>query len=140
MQYLVRHIDCLSEDQDKVFIALSALHPLPPEEVLGLQWQDIDFRANMIYVRRAVTYPSRNQGMVGETKTEASRRAVSMVPQIQKHLRPGPPTHFVLGGEKPLSYTQLNCEASFPGFCRENPAHSPQNHKKTSHKVTGLWS
>lgn len=107
MQYLISHIDSIISEGDKTYIVLAALHPLRPEEVLGLQWQDIDFETHTIHIRRAVTHPSRNQGMVGEPKTEASKRTIALVPQIEKYLRPALPHHFVLGGEKPLSYVQV---------------------------------
>lgn len=107
MQYLVSHIDILENEQDRAYIALAALHPLRPEEVLGLQWQDIDFVMQCIYVRRAVTHPSRNLGMVGDTKTTASKRRIALVPQVKKYLQPGKPHDFLLGGEHPLSYTQV---------------------------------
>ena len=112
MHYLVSHIEDLSAESDKAFIALAALHPLRLEEVLGLQWQDIDFRTHTIYIRRAVTHPNRNLGLVGEPKTEASKRPIAMVRQIEKYLSPGSPNQFVLGGDKPLSYTQVRrmCE------------------------------
>lgn len=107
MKYLVNHIEYLSHEQDRAYIALSALHPLRPEEVLGLQWQDIDFKTKTLCIRRAVTHPSRNQGMIGEPKTEASRRILYLVPQVEKYLHGGQPDNFVLGGEKPLTYTQV---------------------------------
>ena len=107
MQYLISHIDSISGDRDRAYIALAALHPLRPEEVLGLQWQDLDFNAHTIHIQRAVTHPSRNLGMVGEPKTEASKRTITLVPQVEKYLLPTLPHHFVLGGEKPLSYIQV---------------------------------
>ena len=107
MRYLISHIDWIKNDRDKAYIALAALHPLRPEEVLGLQWEDIDFQRHLIYIRRAVTHPSRNLGMVGEPKTDASKRVIALVPQIEKYLQQSLPQHFVLGGEKPLSYVQV---------------------------------
>lgn len=107
MKYLINHVDFITSEQDRAYIMLAALHPLRPEEVLGLQWQDVDFSTMTLCVRRAVTHPSRNRGVVGEPKTEASKRVISLVPQIQKYLRPGQPQDFVLGGKQPLSYTQV---------------------------------
>ncbi len=107
MRYLISHIDCITGEQDRAYIVLAALHPLRPEEVLGLQWRDIDFTTQTLCVRQAVTHPSRNLGVVGEPKTKASKRTISLVPQAEKHLHPGRPQDFVLGGQKPLSYTQV---------------------------------
>ena len=43
MRYLVQHIADVRKPMDRNYLALHALHPLRPEEILGLQWQDIDF-------------------------------------------------------------------------------------------------
>lgn len=45
-------------------------------EVCGLQWQDIDFVANTISVRRNVTYTAASGVVVGEPKTENSYRTL----------------------------------------------------------------
>ena len=52
------------------------------------------------------------QPLIKETKTEASRRVIDLVPQIVCYLEVGRPEDFVLGGEEPLSYTQVRrmCE------------------------------
>ncbi len=112
MRYLVSHIDVLQNEQDRMYIALSALHPLRPEEVLGLQWSDIDFDAKCIYVRRAVTHPYRNSGLIGEPKTKTSKRVICLVPYAAKYLCGGSPDAFILGGDTPLSYSQVRrmCE------------------------------
>ncbi len=107
MQFLVSHINDITGEQDRAYIALAALHPLRPEEVLGLQWRDIDFHEQIIWINRAVTHPSRNRGLVGEPKTEASRRVIALVPQIIPYLKRGADEDFVLGGSAPLSYTQV---------------------------------
>lgn len=107
MHFLVSHINDITGEQDRAYIALAALHPLRPEEVLGLQWRDIDFHEQIIWINRAVTHPSRNRGLVGEPKTEASRRVIALVPQIIPYLKRGADEDFVLGGSAPLSYTQV---------------------------------
>ena len=52
------------------------------------------------------------RSIVTETRTEASRRVIDLVPQIACYLEAGRPEDFVLGGEAPLSYTQVRrmCE------------------------------
>ena len=37
----------------------------------------------------------------------ATLRTIALVPQIEKFLSPSLPHHFVLGGERPLSYVQV---------------------------------
>ena len=112
MRFLVRGIGQVLNPQDRAYIALHALHPMRLEEVLGLKWKDIRFAEMTIRIERAVTHPHRNQPLVKETKTEASRRVIDLVPQIACYLEAGRPEDFVLGGEAPLSYTQVRrmCE------------------------------
>lgn len=112
MQYLVQNIHRIRKPQDRAFMALQTLHPLRLEEALGLQWQDIDLARNVLHIRRAVTHPSRNQPVIKDTKTASSHRTLDLVPQIAQHLQPGKQEEFVIGGSKPLSYTQVRrmCE------------------------------
>lgn len=82
------------------------------EEVLGLKGKDIDRRNCLIHIERAVTHPARNQPLVKDTKTEASRRAIDLVEQIVSYLPKCNPESFILGGREPLTYTQVRrmCE------------------------------
>ena len=114
-----------------------ALHPLRPEEILGLQWQDINFAEQTIRIERAVTHPNRNALLLKGTKTDTSRRMIDLVPQIIPYLTRSIEEHFVLGGDKPLSYTQtrkmcqriqqdINCnEAITPRRFRKLKAGTP---------------
>ena len=77
------------------------------EEVLGLTWKDIDLNENHIYIRQVVTHPDRNQPEVKEPKTEKSVRRIDLSVEAKKYLSAGEPDSFVVGGEKPLSYTQV---------------------------------
>lgn len=106
MRYLVQNINRLSRLDDQRYLAIHALHPLRLEEVLGLQWQDIDCENGFIHIERAVTHPSRNEPHIKSPKTAASRRTLHLAPQVHCYLPGGIPTHFILGGENPLSYTQ----------------------------------
>ena len=112
MKTLCKGIPLIPNSQDKAYLALQALHPLRLEEVLGLKYGDVDEESLQIYVRRSVTHPKRNQPEIKETKTEASKRKVALVKEILPYLPQGPEDHFILGGEKPLSYQQVTrmCE------------------------------
>ena len=107
MRFLVANIEKIKNPMDKAYIALQALHPLRLEEALGLRWMDIDMAALKIHVNHSVTHPDRNKPVFKETKTEGSNRILDLAPQIVKYLKEGKPEDFVIGGEKPLSYTQL---------------------------------
>lgn len=51
-------------------------------EILGLQWDDVDFKGNVIRVRRSIS-----NGEIQLPKTEKSRRAVQVGPTLLKTLR-----------------------------------------------------
>ena len=112
MQTLCNGIQSIRKSQDQTYLALQALHPLRLEEVLGLKFADIDKEKLVLHIRRSVTHPDRNRPEIKETKTKASKRDVALVKEIVQYLPDGPAEHFVLGGEKPLSYQQVSkmCE------------------------------
>ena len=107
MQYIIGHIGDIKLPGDRAYIAIQALHPLRLEEVLGLQWADIDTDNMVIHIRRAVTHPDRNRPEIKATKTEASVRDIALCPTALQYLTPGNPDEFVCGGEHPLAYTQV---------------------------------
>lgn len=107
MQFLVSSIGKVLTAQDRAYIALQSLHPMRLEEVLGLKWKDVDLDNNHIYIRQVVTHPDRNQPEVKEPKTEKSVRCLNLSAEARKFLSGGEPDDFVVGGKKPLSYTQV---------------------------------
>ena len=107
MRYLILHLKDVQRPDDRMYLAMQALHPLRLEEVLGLKWGDVDLDSMTVYVRRAVTHPTRNQPEIKATKTEASNRVIGLSRIAAMHLTPGNPDEFIFGGEKPLSYTQV---------------------------------
>lgn len=112
MRQLVGSIVKITNPMDKAYLALHALHPLRLEEVLGLKGEDIDKAQKLLHIRRAVTHPKRNMPLIKDTKTQASKRTLDLVEQIIPYLPDTPAGEFVLGGIKPLSYTQVRkmCE------------------------------
>lgn len=107
MRYLVQHIDCLTNPQDRAYLALQALHPMRLEEVLGLKWGDINLDDMVLHIVRAVTHPKRNRPEVKATKTKSSARTLGLSAIAAKYLIPGDPDTFVIGGAAPLSYQQV---------------------------------
>lgn len=65
---------------------------LRPGELLGLQWDDIDFAHNIIHVRRAVHHEG-NDAVLGTTKTESGVRDVPMYPVLHRALKSVLPVH-----------------------------------------------
>ena len=113
MQYLSAHIGDIKNEQDRLYLALQALHPLRLEEVLGLRWEDVDFEKELLYIRRAVTHPDRNQPEIKEPKTEKSKRAIGLSAITAGYLSLAKNKNgFVVGGDVPLSYTMVRrmCE------------------------------
>lgn len=113
MQHIVSRICDIKREQDRIFIALLAMHPMRLEEVLGLQWSDIDFEKGVLHIRRAVTHPNRNQPVVKCTKTDQSERVIALSKTAASYLlKNNCGNGFVVGGESPLSYTQVRrmCE------------------------------
>ncbi len=108
MKHIVSHLSDIKIPQDRLFMAMMALHPLRLEEALGLMWQDIDLEKQTFCIRRAVTHPKRNQPEIKETKTEKSRRVLALSRIAAEYLKAEEKREgFVIGGEAPISYTQL---------------------------------
>ncbi len=99
----------LSKDSDRAWLALLISLPLRPEEALGLRWQDFDPEKRTLLIRCTVTHPDRNIPEFKErTKTDASRRTLVLPESIVPYLgKPGRDSDFIVGGEKPLSYTEV---------------------------------
>ena len=107
MQFLIRNIDRIENPTHRAYLALQALHPLRLEEVLGLKWADVDRENMLLHILRAVTHPTRNLPEVKPTKTEASARDVGLSRCALPYLTGGKPEEYVIGGDSPLSYTQV---------------------------------
>jgi len=120
MQYIVKNIDNVKNPQDRAYLALQALHPLSLEEVLGLKGADIDDKH--IYIRRAVTHPDRNQPVIKDTKETSRARRLDLVQMVIQYLPETAPDEFIIGGKKPLSYTQVRrmCERIQKEICFED--------------------
>ena len=105
MKYLATHLQDVRDPLDRLYLGLQAFHPFRLEEVLGLMYKDRE--GQDILIQRAVTHPDRNTAVVKDTKTDASRRKISLVPSVAAMIPNGCPDDFILGGDKPLSYQQV---------------------------------
>jgi len=102
LEEIVRQIPLLEDQEDICLMSLLALTGLRRGEVLGLRWEDIDFDAGLIHVRRSVTYPS-NRPNVTTPKSENGYRAVPILPQLRLLLFALRSSGYVIGGEAPIS-------------------------------------
>ena len=109
MRHLASHLNDVKKPMDRAWLAISLSLPLRPEEVLGLQWADVDEGTCTIHVRNTVTHPTRNEPEYkAYTKTASSIRDLKFPREILTYLpERGMPSEFVIGGEKPISYTKL---------------------------------
>ena len=105
MQHVRKHMDILPR-RERCIVALLCYTGLRFEEILGLQWSDIDIEAKEIKIQRAVIHPTRNQPLVKLPKTKASTRTIPLADKLIEHLSPFESEGFILGGEKPLTYQQ----------------------------------
>lgn len=109
MQYLVSHLNDISNPVSRAWLALSISLPLRPEEVLGLKWENIDTENGIVRIRNTVTHPTRNEPCFQTyTKTASSKRDLQLPKEILAYLpERGDPDDFVIGGKEPVSYTKL---------------------------------
>jgi integrase len=127
-------IAAVRDDLDKgVCVAFPFLAGTRPSEQLGLMWDDVDFEANLIRIRRIQL----RDGALSEfTKTAAGRREIPMSPMLREILlawrvrcprkdgvlervfpAPGVPRAWPLpreGGGGPLSYGGTSASAIGP--------------------------
>lgn len=75
-------LDVAATQKDKILFMTAILTGMREGELLGLKWDDIDWRNSQIFVRR--TY---NHGHFYETKTKASRRKIDLAPELVHELK-----------------------------------------------------
>ena len=81
---VARLIDATRHDLDKgVYVAFPFLAGTRPSEQLGLMWDDVDFEANVIHVRRI---QMRDGSLCEFTKTAAGVRSIPMSPLLREML------------------------------------------------------
>ena len=88
----------LSEQRDRMMLALLIYTGMRRDEVLGLRWEDSDLEQGLIYVCRGVTYKG-NQPCIDTPKTEAGIRVIPLPLELQKHLTPEAPHLYLVGGK-----------------------------------------
>ena len=79
-------------------------------EILALQWKDIDFENNIIYVSKSISH-NNNRPVVKKPKTEAGERLVPLLDDLKDVLlkvTPRVPDHYIISddGVTPMSNTR----------------------------------
>lgn len=97
----------LESDHPWQFPFMALLTGMRKQELLALQWKDIDFDENIISVTKAVEHIGKTPH-IKSTKTEAGVRDVPMINRLRERLISikGNPNHYIFsddGGKNPLS-------------------------------------
>ena len=109
LRTIIANMPLLSEDTDRVYLALAIFSGARKGEILGLQWRDVDLTAHEISIRQNVTFTA-NQPIIGSPKTEAGYRTIPIPPALLEYLKGGEPDNYVVGNDKkPLTYRKHYC-------------------------------
>lgn len=88
-------------------------------ELLGLQWNDIDFKRNKISIRRVV-YLDKNTKMIKDTaKSEAGIRVIPLLPKLKEYLESAPhKSDFIVPDSHGDFYNPKNFSTAYKAFIR----------------------
>ncbi len=75
------HILEKSEGQNRNFLALAFFSGMRSGEMIGLRWDDIDFKRAEIDISQAI-----RMGRIGSTKTKSSKRVIDMIATLTPYL------------------------------------------------------
>lgn len=92
----------LKDDDERRLISLMLFTGMRRGEVLGLRWEDIDFKKKLIHVERNITY-AHNQPEIGSTKTNSGKRSIPLDSRLAEFLKPHCSAGYVLGGAEPMT-------------------------------------
>ena len=99
-----RFLDAVAATRHAALFQFAVTAGMRPEEYLGLQWKDVDFKAGAAIVQRVVVYRQKGGGwQFTEPKTSRSRRTiplpVSIVRALHEHKRQQNEHRLLLGPE-----------------------------------------
>ncbi|GIP40791.1 site-specific integrase [Paenibacillus sp. J31TS4] len=86
MEEAQRFLDATKECRYHVVYMLALSTGMRKGEILGLQWDHIDFKNRNIHVQQTIVYAG-NQLYLKPPKTEGSKRTISIPEQVVKYLR-----------------------------------------------------
>lgn len=100
---IIANLHRLNDERDVLLLALLIYTGMRRDEVLGLKWENIDFKNNLIYVVRGVTFKC-NLPHIDTPKTDAAIRSIPMPAALRQYLHPLENHLFVIGGgEQPIT-------------------------------------
>ena len=90
-----------------IFPYIALMTGMRKGEILALQWKDIDFENNIIYVTKSIGHQG-DRPFIKEPKTEAGKRIVPLLNDLKEFLLKQPnkkPDHFIVSdtGKEPLT-------------------------------------
>lgn len=77
MKGIIDRIPSCEDRNTKLMLAFLCMTGIRREEILGLQWSDLNMETNMFYIQRAVTYPN-GAVQVKAPKSKAGYRQIPM--------------------------------------------------------------
>jgi len=89
--------------KDRIFLSIFIYTGMRRGEGLALKWEDIDFTANEINIRRNATYPSTNAAIVTTPKTKAGTRTIPLNSTLREILLPHRAEGYVIHAGDPLN-------------------------------------
>ena len=94
---IINHIPDLEDVRERRLMALLMFTCMRPCEIYGLKWEDFDLEARTAYIRRNKVFVD-GMPIVGDTKTEGSKRPVHLDDQLLRFLAPIEKEGFVIDG------------------------------------------
>lgn len=80
-------LEVIKTSPDGLFLAALFYMGLRRGEALGLRWEDIDFAAHCVRIERDIDFAAGLDNLVGDVKTQTSRRTVPMPESVENRLR-----------------------------------------------------
>jgi len=103
MKDILLSLERLNE-MDRRYMMLLLFTGMRRGEVLGVKWEDLDLKRNVIRVERNITFPRGKNGCsIGTPKTESGTREIPVTPELMKSLQPLGEHGFIIGGEEPIT-------------------------------------
>ncbi len=100
-------IASLEDEEERLYMTLLVFMGLRPEEVYGLQWQDLHLEQNYGQVKRVVIHPNKSKAFIDTPKTEFSSRTFLITSKPQAILKAVQKENgFILGGDAPWCYSR----------------------------------